>query len=60
MKALAALQPLEQVTTAEVSLGPEKLLFQLSALEVSVQRLDFAELCVPQAGEKQKMLEDAS
>lgn len=39
VKALAALQPLEQVTTAEVSLGPEKLLFQLPALEVSAQRL---------------------
>lgn len=53
MKALAALQPLEQVTTAEVSLGPEKLLFQLSALEVSVQRLD---LLRPKKGRSRRCL----
>lgn len=59
-KALAVLQPQEQVTTAEASLVPEKTESSISALEVSASKVGLAELYSPCARVKQKMLDSTS
>lgn len=56
-KALAVLQPQEQVMTAKASLVPEKTESSISALEVSALKVGLVELYSPCARVKQKMLD---